>query len=486
MKKYYRNLRDHFESVSTFEKDSPAVRRRKVTLVLIAILCSLTGIVTGTYSYLVSQPINTVLIPYTFALVVGLAIILFFVTKRFSMLLYTFLFMILFIPALFQWSIGGLTGEPGSVTIIFWSILAPFGSLMFQSLKKAKWWFSAYIFLIIFSLCIDKYLTGMVVPITHGQFMIDQGINITAISITIFLTMLYFVQAFQHEHARAKKLVIDLSESNAELETTLSELKETQTELVQSAKMASLGRLAAGMAHEINNPIGALTSSADISARCISKMEEYIEKNQTPVVIKENADFQNFFKILKDNSQVFSSASDRIARTMNSFINFARLNGSEFDRIDINESIENTLTIIQQEIKPGTTVEKKYGDIPKIFCYPGELNQVFMSLLTNAAQAIKGEGKITIRTSIKEENLYVAISDNGVGISPEQMKVLFDPRFSRNRMRVKAGFGLFTSYNIVQKHHGKIEVKSDVGRGSTFTVILPLDLDKIIYSRGQE
>ena len=149
---------------------------------------------------------------------------------------------------------------------------------------------------------------------------------------------------------------------------------------------------------------------------------------------------------------------------------------AEFGKVDIHRGIDTTLTLIQQELKDGISVVKEYGGIPEIACYPGELNQVFMHLLTNAAQAVKEKGTITIRTCVKNGDVHIQIVDTGIGISQEKIKRLFDPDFTREGSRVKAGLGLFTSYNIIRKHGGGIKVESEVGKGSTFTVILPTDL----------
>ena len=485
MKRFMHRLWNHLERISVLDTDSPGERRRKVTLVMIAVFCCLTGVTTITQNLITSRPFIEVLSPLTFTLIVGTALFTYFLTKRFALLLYPFLIMILCIPVFFQISIGGFSGQ-GSVPIILWSILAPFGSLMFQNIRKATYWFAAYLVLVLLSLNLDEYFTQFAeVPISftelttsHNGLMVSLGITIILLSIIIFTTMRYFVNAFQREHLRAEKLVLNLKETNSELETTLYELRETQTELVQSEKMAALGKLAAGIAHEINNPIGALKSAADISTRCISKLDHFFEKSEGIAEIRNGANFQNVLQILKDNSQVFSSASDRIARTVSSFIHFARLDEAEFGKVDVHEGIDNTLTLLQQEIKAGTSVVKEYGNIPEIACYPGELNQVFMHLLTNAAQAIKGKGAITIRTFFENENVHVQIADTGVGISQEQMQRLFDPEFAKVGPRVKAGLGLFTSYNIIQKHQGEIKVESEIGKGSTLTVILPVDLEK--------
>ncbi|MCP4632855.1 MAG: GHKL domain-containing protein [candidate division Zixibacteria bacterium] len=482
MVKLYHGLWNSLEKACALETDSGSDKRRKITLVLIAILCCLTGILSVTWNYLMSNPLSSIVLPFIFTSVVGIAVISFFFTKKFSILLYSFLFMILCIPVVFQWSVGGFTGNPGSVIIILWAILAPFGSLMFQDSRKALWWFSAYLFLIVISFNFDGYFSRFAVPTTYDEFMVGQGIVIVGFSITIFVTMRYFVTAFQREHARAEKLVVDLTDTNSELEKTLKELKETQSELVQSEKMASLGKLAAGIAHEINNPIGALKSSADNSTKCISKIEHFFETNEEFAEIKTNASIQKYLNILNDNSKVISSAGDRVADTVSSFLNFARLDGAEFGKVDINHSIDNTLTLIRQEIKAGTNVIKEYGDIPQIACYPGELNQVFMNLITNAVQAIKEQGEIRIHTFVEKNNLHIQITDTGVGIPKEELQGLFDPNFTKNGTRVKAGLGLFTCYNIMQKHHGRITVESEVGSGSTFTITIPTNLDEIIYS----
>jgi signal transduction histidine kinase len=471
------NLWNTVEKASALETDSPEMRRRKVTLVVVALLSCTMGIITGTNSYITSGLRADALIPYLFTTVIGLALLMFFLTKRFSILLYPFLVMMLWLPVLFQWSAGGFS-VPGATSIIFWSLLAPLGALMFQNTRKALGWFLAYVALLLISLYWDEFFAQFHVSVSHATLMIGHGLNIIGFSITIFITMMYFVNAFQREHTKVENLVTDLTRTNRVLETTLSELRETQAELVQSEKMAALGKLAAGIAHEINNPIGALKSAADLSTRCVSRMERRLEGQEAFAKTREDAHFQNLFQILKNNNRVLSSASDRVTNTVSSIINFTRLDEAEFGRVDIHEGIESTLILIQPEIQEETSIVKEYGDIPPIACYPGELNQVFMYLLTRAAQAIEGEGCITIRTFVERGNVHVQITDTGVGIPSEDIRGLFDPGFTKTDGRVKAGLGLLASYNIMQKHRGQIEVESEVGKGSTFTLVFPADLDR--------
>ena len=140
---------------------------------------------------------------------------------------------------------------------------------------------------------------------------------------------------------------------------------------------------------------------------------------------------------------------------------------------------------LENEFRDRIKVEKEYGVVPMIYCYPSELNQVFMHLLTNAVEAIRGKGTIRIRTFVKDENVHVEIADTGIGILPDQKEGIFEPNFRKDGSRVRTGLGLFTSYNIVQNHKGHIEVESDVGKGSTFTVVLSKDLDKQDLLKGE-
>ncbi len=271
----------------------------------------------------------------------------------------------------------------------------------------------------------------------------------------------------------------DLQEKNETLENTLGELKSTQSRLVQSEKMASLGKLAAGITHEINNPVGALKSTMDILIRCAAKMKQITESGETLAEVQDSSDFRKFLNILERNSRVALSAGDRIAKIVSSLKNFTRLDETEFQKADIHEGIESTLTLIRHEIREEIEVVKEFGDIPNIFCYPGELNQVFMTLLTNAVQAIENEGTVTIKTSADNTSVYVEISDTGRGIPPEQLEALFDLNFTTKKSRVGMGMGLPNAYNIIHKHNGEIKVGSEVGNGTKFVISLPIEQKSI-------
>ena len=267
-----------------------------------------------------------------------------------------------------------------------------------------------------------------------------------------------------------------LRESYDQLNGTLQELQSAQSQLVQSEKMASLGNLVAGIAHEVNSPIGVVNSAADINSLGLKKIENIVKDSD----IKENHDLQQVISILKDNNQVVATASDRIAEILKSLKNFARLDEAKFQQSDIHEGIDNTLTLLNHELKEKVTVVRNYGEVPKIFCYPNDLNQVFMNILRNASQAIENKGTIKIKTFAEKDNVCVQISDTGRGIRSENMNKIFDPGFTTKGVGVGTGLDLSICYQIIQKHKGEIKVESQLGEGSTFTIVLPMNLNKSI------
>lgn len=266
----------------------------------------------------------------------------------------------------------------------------------------------------------------------------------------------------------------DLRKKNQELESALHELQTTQDHLMMKEKMAALGDLVAGITHEINNPIGTVNSSTDVSDRCVKRIEVLLHESASLVDLKDNAEFLEILNILKDNIQVIFSAGDRISAIVRSLKNFATLDESDYQRADIHDGIESSLTLMEGDLRGRVEVVKEYSDIPKIECYPGLLNQVFMNLLKNASQAIEESGTIIIKTHKDNNHIHVTVSDSGCGIPDHKLKKLFGFGFSAVGKRVKMGSGLATAYNIVQKHNGDIIIDSEVGQGTTVRVRLPI------------
>ena len=268
-----------------------------------------------------------------------------------------------------------------------------------------------------------------------------------------------------------------VKERTQELENTLQQLKETQNQLILKEKMASLGKLVAGVAHEVNTPLGAASSTVDVSARGFNKLSELVKNSQSLEELRDNKQFKKIFELMNKNHQVTATALERISKMVKSLKSFSGLDEAEFQRMNIHDGLDSTITLIQHEIKDGVSVVKEYGELPPIYCSPSEMNQVFMTLLINAIEAIENKGSVTIQTFADDINAYIKISDTGNGIPAEKLKSLFDFSFSTKSARVAVGMGLFNAYNFIRKHNGDITVESEVGKGSAFTVMLPIDFE---------
>ena len=282
------------------------------------------------------------------------------------------------------------------------------------------------------------------------------------------------VQKAEKEAEIAQLKNVELHEKNEQLEALLRELRATQSQLVQSEKMAAIGKLVAGLMHEMNTPLGASNSAIDVSERCVKKIAELQETCESIGELGASGQLEALLEGVQTNQRITREANDRLSRTLENLKSFIRLDGSEQTEVDIHKGLENTLALLESEFGDRITVVREYGELPVVDCCPGEINQVFMSLLTNAVEAIEGEGSINIRTFTKNGDIGVAISDTGTGIAPEVRQHLFDTAFSTKGPRVKAGMGLLVCLNIVQRHGGRIDVESEVGKGSTFTLVLPL------------
>ncbi len=274
-----------------------------------------------------------------------------------------------------------------------------------------------------------------------------------------------------------------LAKKNDELQTTLTKLTETQTQLVQSGKMAALGNLVAGIAHEVNNPVSAVVSASDVLDRGLAKVGDILQNAESADDLKDNQQLSTTISLLNRNNKAIMTGSQRVAEIVQKLKDFAGLDEAHFQRADIHDGLESTLTLIRHELGDNIEVHKEYGELPKIDCYPNELNQVFMNLLVNAAHAIEGNGTITIKTSSNKRNVYVQIIDTGTGIPSENLDEIFDPGFTTKGAGVGIGLGLSISRNIIEKHHGEIHVDSEIDKGTTFTIGLPIEQDTRLASQ---
>jgi two-component system NtrC family sensor kinase len=275
-----------------------------------------------------------------------------------------------------------------------------------------------------------------------------------------------------HDITEVKQMLEDLERANREL-------RDTQTQLVQSEKMASLGQLVAGIAHEINTPVGAVGSMHDTQVRAIGKLRKALE-SEFPGEYAQSKTVKACFETIENANKVIETGTERVTTIVRRLRSFARLDEAELKTVDIHEGLEDTLTLIHHEIKHHITVTKNYGDIPPIACYPGRVNQVFLNILNNARQAVGEKGEIRISTYKRGGNVCVEISDDGVGIPKDQHAKIFDPGFTTKGVGVGTGLGLSICYQIIQDHKGDIEVESEPGKGTTFRIVLPIGLDEML------
>ncbi|MFS2215884.1 ATP-binding protein [Telluria sp. Tellsp104] len=291
---------------------------------------------------------------------------------------------------------------------------------------------------------------------------------------------------------RLRERTQELEEANARLEAEkeqqqvlIRKLSDMQGQLLQSEKMASIGLLAAGVAHEINNPLAFISSNfgaLERDAKDILKLISAFEgvegllpgDARAPVAfMKEDIGLDD---IRQDLDALFAESREglqRVKHIVQNLKDFSRPGGTEKEMADLEQGLDSTLNVAWNEIKYKADVVKEYAGVPELYCLPSQINQVFLNLLINAAHAIEGKGTIIVRTGHDEKVVWVEIEDNGCGIAPAHLDHIFEPFFTTKPVGKGTGLGLSIVYGIVQGHRGTIAVKSEVGKGTMFRVALP-------------
>ncbi len=291
----------------------------------------------------------------------------------------------------------------------------------------------------------------------------------------------YVVKPFDPSELRAR---VQAGERIIQLE---DERRSAHMQLLQSEKMASIGQLAAGVAHEINNPIGFILSNLVSLEKYVNKLTDFIQAQDGVVkdlpqsgAVSDLVEKRKKLKLdfisedIKDLIHESLDGADRVKKIVQNLKSFSRVDQAECKLSDLNECIESTVNIVWNELKYKVEVQKDYGEIPLTKCYAQQLNQVFMNLLVNAAQAIEKQGEIKIRTWNENGSILVSFADTGCGIPDEVRNRIFDPFFTTKDVGKGTGLGLSISYDIVKNHQGDITVDSERGKGTTFTIRIPV------------
>lgn len=288
---------------------------------------------------------------------------------------------------------------------------------------------------------------------------------------------------------RVRYRTAELQDLNCELEWANSDLKAKHATILHQDKMASIGQLAAGVAHDINNPIGFVTNN-------LHELEDYFRDlcqflgfqehvlkqvdggHEMMVWLREMRQNMQIDTLTKDVNGIIHESlegTERVSKIVQNLRTFSRIDDDDFEDANLKDCLESTINITWNELRYKAKVIRNYGDIPILSCYPGQLNQVFMNLLLNAAQAIEGYGQIDVCTWSDETSIFISIADTGSGIPADHLQRIFEPFFTTKEVGKGTGLGLSITYDIVKRHGGDISAESELGKGTKFTIKLPIE-----------
>jgi signal transduction histidine kinase len=290
------------------------------------------------------------------------------------------------------------------------------------------------------------------------------------------------------KNSHSEELELKVEQRTQELQQTLAELKHTQSYLVQSEKLATIGQLTAGVAHELNNPINFISTGAVGLKRDMEDIIELLDKyeqldnggDQQKILkdiagFKEKIDLDALKESIEQTLEDIKMGASRTTEIVKGLRSFSRLDSENQVYSNIHVGLDDTITILNTRLKHKVEVIKNYDkNMKEIQCYPGQLNQVFMNLIVNAEQAIIDRGTITLTTKNLGDKISICIKDNGEGMSAEVQRHIFDPFYTTKEVGEGTGLGMSISYGIIEKHNGTINVKSRIGKGSLFTITIPI------------
>ncbi len=315
----------------------------------------------------------------------------------------------------------------------------------------------------LFIILLSGPVLGILLPLTGFESgpLVDVSIVVAAV--------IFYLSINQYQYSTITDLNVSLEHK---VEERTRHLHEAQAQLVQSEKMASMGRLIAGFAHEINNPIGAVQSTNSTLSSSINKLKDTLTE---PDSDSKTTQLQKLLNVMNDLVRVNGEGAKRVGDMVQKMKSFIQLDEGERQRIDIHEGIDTTIELFSARSDNQFEFTKDYADLPLIACYPAKLNQVYWQLFDNAKKAMNGNGEIQIKTAVHDSYITIEIADTGKGIEEKDLAHIFEPGFTNWSVGVGVGLGLSICYQIIQEHKGNLTVSSELNKGSTFKIELPLN-----------
>jgi two-component system, NtrC family, sensor kinase len=300
-------------------------------------------------------------------------------------------------------------------------------------------------------------------------------------TVIVAMVAAYSIESYARNNFRQRLQIEEDREMAVEqqrrVQEAMDELRIAESRLVQSERMAALGALVAGLVHELSSPVAAIQSSRETAERALDRMDV---AGTSPEASSRHV------QLLRSCGRTVDEAARRMGELLSSLKRFTHLDRASFAVVDLHASLDATLELLGSAMRGRVEVIRDYGDVPPLACYPAELNQLFMNVIRNAIQAIPERGTVRVSTRVEGAEVRIIVADDGIGMGEEQLERVFVPAFSREGSRVKAGLGLFVSYEIAEKHGGRIELQSEPGVGTTVIIAIPLGADKGEGNRTKE
>jgi signal transduction histidine kinase len=441
------------QRISTFAHqpgDTAETSFKKSLILIVALLCCACGLVwSATYAVVFGASVVTAL-PLVFVAIVGSAIVV--SARRGSHLpvVYAQLTCIMCVTAVIQWTIGSAAG---SGLVICWSFLGPVGALIWLPLHRAKFLMAVFLLIVVVSVGFEPALLGAPLPVPHSTQMIFLAMNLGASLLIVFIATAW---------------------SSANLTKALADLKEAQVRLVDTEKQAIVGRLVAGVLHEMNTPLGVIRSSTQTMAQAVLRCGTFMAGRADEETRLGKRVLRTIEALPALRNDVDASI-ERLGSVVDGLSRFVSLDEAERKSIDVRESLDTALSLLAHALGDRIEVKRRYEDtLPEVFCLAAKLSQIFLSVLQNAVDAIDDTGSIEVSASAAGETFVVTITDDGRGMPAHQLEGIFELGFSKQAGRIGMRLGLPMSKRHLDEMGGQIAIESTDGAGTTVRISLPL------------